>query len=124
MSRRVKTLQEKIREAKFRVLELEEAYHTQRYLETMPEHDPTYKYCYGTSNFKIPYPEQSLDSWLRAVIKHMAGRRPGHGGSITDAIVVSIPTLRTEAGIERWIEYVTQQLGKKAKARKRHFEAK
>jgi hypothetical protein len=122
MPRIVKSLKEQIREARLRVFELEEEYQTQLYLETMPDSDPLYKYCYSTSNFKIPYTQQSLDSWLRAVIKHMSARRYSHGGALTDAVVVSIPEFKTEAGIELWLEYVTKQLRTRVKKRKKQPE--
>lgn len=113
-----KNIAEQVREAKLKVAELEEEYKTQLYYETMPEYDPTYKYCYTTSSRSLSTDDQSVDAWIRAVIKHMAERRTGHGGAYTDAVLVSIPTFKTGEGLELWIDYVTKQLRKKAKARK------
>lgn len=119
MPRQTKTLDEQIRAAKLRVLELEEDYKTQLYFETMPEYDPTYAYCYSTSSRSLSYEDQSVDAWLRAVIKHLGNRRPGHGGAYTDAVVVSTPAVKTDSGVELWLEYITKQLRAKAKARKK-----
>lgn len=114
MATKKKTTKQAIHEAKLKVLALEEQYATQVYFETMPEYGPTYKYCFSTSNMKIPYPMQDVDAWLRAVIKHMATRREGHGGAYTDAKLISIPVGLSEAGIEKWLEYVTSDLRKRA----------
>lgn len=77
-----KTTAQKIRDAQLKILKLEEECATQLYLETMPVYDPLYKYCFSTSNMTIPFEQQDIDAWLRAVIKHMSMRREGHGGVI------------------------------------------
>lgn len=109
-----KTTAQKIREAKLKIFELEDAYATQLYFETMPEYDPMYKYCYATSNMTIPFEQQDIDAWIKAVIKHMATRREGHGGAYSDAKVVTIPVGLTEAQIEKWLEYINKDLRKRA----------
>lgn len=109
-----KTTAQKIREARLKIYELEDAYAAQLYFETMPECDPTYKYCYTTSNMTIPFQQQDVDAWIRAVIKHMATRREGHGGAYTDAKVVTIPVGFTENQIENWLKYVNKDLRKRA----------
>lgn len=120
-----KTLNEKYLELKFELFDLEEEYRTLLYLETMPEHDPTYKYCYTTSNRSISYALQSVDSWVRAVIRHMATRRHGHGGALTNATVISVPDFFDDKGLEEaettranWITHVTAKLRTQAKIRK------
>lgn len=115
MTRQKKTTLEKKLEITRKLMELEEEYGTLLYLETMPEYDPVYKYCYATSNFTLPYEQQSIDSWLRAIAKHMGGRRTGNGGAKTDAEIISIPSSLSDEAIERWIEYVTKKLRVKAK---------
>jgi hypothetical protein len=107
-----------LRAAKLKVLELEEQYATQLYFETMPVYDPLYKYCYGTSSMSIPYPLQSVDAWIRAVIKHMGLRKAGYGGAATKAVVVSVPALQTQDDIDAWIEDTGKQLRKKVRAKK------
>lgn len=104
------TLRKQLSEARLRVFKLQEAYDTQRYLETMPDFDPLYQYCYSTSNFTIPYSEQSIDAWIRAIIVHMGGRKPGHGGEKTKAVVVSVPQFDNKEAAELWLDYVTKQL--------------
>lgn len=111
------TFEQQIYEAKLKVIELDEEYRTQLYFETMPEVNPSYQYCYASSNFTIPAEHQSVDAWLRAVIKHMAMRRPGHGGAITKALLISIPDSLKEIGIEAWIDYETRKLRKRASSR-------
>jgi hypothetical protein len=69
-----KSIQQQIWEQKLKIAELEDEIRTQTYFETMPEYGPTYKYCYSTSNFSIPHPQQSIDNWIKAVIKHMGMR--------------------------------------------------
>ena len=118
-----KTLNEKYLELKLKLYDLEEEYRTLLYLETMPEHDPTYKYCYATSGMKIPYALQSVDSWVRAVIRHMATRSYGHGGAITNAVVITVPDFfddkpGAENARNNWITHVTDKLRKQAKIRK------
>lgn len=111
-----KTIDEQKFEAKLRILEANEAYETQLYFETMPDVNPTYKYCYATSNLTIPPEHQSVDAWLRAVIKHMALRLPGHGGQKTNAIVMSV---YKDLGNyeELWLKYQTNKLKKLSKSR-------
>ena len=107
-----KTIEEKIYEAKLKVIEAKEAYETQLYFETMPKIDPTYKYCYATSNATIPFKNQSVDAWLRAVKKHMSLRPVGHGGLGTDALII---TVYRGLGVKEesiWIDYVTRKLRK------------
>ncbi len=115
MTRQRKTTREKKFEITRKLMELEEEYGTLLYLETMPKYDPVYKYCYATSNFTLTHEQQSVDSWLRAIARHMSKRIPGHGGAKTDAEIVSIPCGLSDAAIERWIEYVTKKLRVKAK---------
>jgi hypothetical protein len=113
-----KTLSAELLAARFKVFELEQAYQTQLYFETMPVYDPYYKYCYQTSCTSIPYSLQSVDAWMRAVIKHMGLRKTGHGGAVTKAVLVSVPELTTEASVDRWIDYTTKQLRKTAGKKK------
>lgn len=111
-----KTLDELKFEAKIRIIEAKEEFETQLYFETMPKIDPSYKYCYTTSNWSIPVEHQSVDAWLRAVIKHMKLRLPQHGGEKTNALVVSV---HKDLGKyeDLWIEYETRKLRKNAKSR-------
>jgi len=110
-----KSLKEQIWDAKVKEAEIERDYCTQLYLETMPEFAVDYEYNYTKSNFTIPFKYQSVDAWLRAIIKHMASRRYAHGGAITKALVITVPDLLTDAGIEKWIAYETDKLRKRAK---------
>ena len=112
-----KTIEDQLYEAKLKAIELDEEYRTQLYLETMPDVNPAYQYCYATSNFKIPAEYQSVDAWLRAVIKHMALRLPGHGGEATNALLISIPTNLKDFGMDAWIDYETRKLRKRATSR-------
>ena len=114
-----KSIQQLIFEQKLKIVELEDKLLTQTYLETMPEYGPTYKYCYATSNLKIPPTNQSIDSWIRAVIKHMGNRSFGHGGANTKAILISIPEFRKEEDLEKWLSYTSEKLRHKAKPRNR-----
>jgi hypothetical protein len=114
-----KSIQQLIYEQKLKIVELEDELLTQKYLETMPEYGPTYKYCYSTSNMSIPGLEQNIDNWLKAVIKHMGTRRYGHGGEKTNAMVISIPDFKNEQNLERWLSYTTDKIRKKATPRKR-----
>ena len=109
-----KSIDEQIYEARLKITEATEEYQTQLYLETMPAVNPTYKYCYATSNFNIPAEQQSIDAWLRAVIKHMATRSKGHGGELTKALVISVPQNLTAKDKEFWIEYETRKLRKRS----------
>ena len=115
-----KSIQQLIYEQKLKIVELEDELLTQKYLETMPEYGPTYKYCYATSNMPIPGLEQNIDNWLKAVIKHMGNRRYGHGGEKTNAMLISIPEFKNEQSFERWLSYTTNKIRKKATPRKRN----
>lgn len=114
-----KSIQQLIYEQKLKIVELEDELMTQTYLETMPEYGPTYKYCYASSNLKIPPTNESIDSWIRAVIKHMGTRSFGHGGANTNAMLISIPEFKTEEGLEKWLSYTTEKIRKKAKPKTR-----
>ena len=118
-----KSIQQLIYEQKLKIVELEDELRTQTYLETMPEYGPTYKYCFATSNFTIPHPQQSIDSWIRAVIKHMGTRIFGHGGADTKAVLISIPEFTNNEGFERWLSYTTDNIRKKATPRKRKVKS-
>ncbi|CAB4719242.1 unannotated protein [freshwater metagenome] len=114
-----KSIQQLINEEQLKIAELEEKLGTQTYFETMPEYGPTYKYCYQTSNLNIPYPQQSVDNWIRATIKHLGMRTRGHGGETTKAILISIPDYLTEDNIEQWLNSQTEKIRKKALQKKR-----
>lgn len=101
-----------------RVAELEDEYAVQLYFETMPAYDPLYKYCYQTSNMKIPAQYQSIDYWIRAVIKHMGLRHKGHGGANTKAILLSIPDNMSQANKDKWLAFVTNKISKIARVKK------
>lgn len=116
MARVKRTLDERIKQLNFELLDLYEEYKTQLYLETMPKYDPLYQYCYGTSSTSIKFEYHDVDCWLRAVMKHMSSRRPGHGGASTASILITIPVGFNEQSIDRWLEYATPKL--KAKAMK------
>ena len=111
-----KTIDEQKFEAKLKIIEANEMYETQLYFESMPKNDPLYKYCYTSSNWNIPVENQSVDAWLRAVIKHMGLRSAGHGGQKTNALVVSV---HKELGNyeDLWIDYETRKLRRLAKSR-------
>lgn len=109
-----KPIQQLIWEQKLKIAELEDELLTQTYFETMPEYGPTYKYCFQTSNIHIPYPNQSIDNWIKAVIRHMATRSFGHGGADTKAILVSIPENISEKGREEWLSFINDKLRKAA----------
>ena len=115
-----KSIQQLINEEQLRIAEIEEKLGTQTYFETMPEYGPTYQYCYSTSNLRIPYPEQSVDNWIRATMKHLGMRRRGHGGETTKAILISIPDNLTEDNLEQWLSHQTQKIRKKAIPKKRN----
>lgn len=112
-----KTIDEQIYEAKLKVVEAKERYFAQRYFETMPLNNPVYEYSYTVSSRPIPGYEQSVDDWLRAVIKHMSLRHVGHGGAKTKAVLISIPENFNDREIEMWIDYETRKLRKIAKGR-------
>lgn len=116
-----KTIDEQKFELRMQITELKEQYETALYFETMPKVDPMYKYCYQTSNFAIPSEHQSVDAWLRAVIKHMGLRLPGHGGQKTNALVVTMFKDLRQTSEDMWIDYVTRKLRKLAtgKAKKK-----
>ena len=109
------TLEQQIYEAKLAVVQAYEDYTTALYLDTMPTANPTYKYCYATSNMSIPAEYQSIDYWLRAIIKHMANRRSGHGGEVTDALLVSIANFPNQKAKDAWIDSITRKLNKRSK---------
>jgi hypothetical protein len=115
-----KSIQQQIWEQKLKIVELEDEIRTQAYFETMPEYGPTYAYCYASSNLKISYADESIDNWIRAVIKHMKTRSHGHGGAYTNALLISIPEFKNEQGIEKWLSYTTDKIRKKATPRKRN----
>jgi len=115
-----KSIQQEIWEQKLKIAELEDELLTQKYFETMPEYGPTYKYCYATSNMSINGLEQHVDSWIKAVIKHMGTRRYGHGGANTKAMLISIPEFKTEQDMERWLSYINEKIRKKATPKKRN----
>ena len=112
-----KTIEEQQFEAKIKIIEAKEEYETQLYFETMPKIDPLYKYCYTSSNWNIPVENQSVDAWLRAVIKHMSLRLPQHGGEKTNALVVTMFKDLRQTSEDMWIDYVTRKLRKLAKSR-------
>lgn len=114
-----KTIEEQIFEAKLKVIEAYEDYETQLYFETMPDIDPLYDYSYQTSNLTIPGEHQNIDAWLRAVMKHMALRIPGHGGAKTDAVLVSINKDLEERYRKLWLKYETRKIVKRATRRKK-----
>ena len=109
-----KSLQEQIYEARLRVRELEEQYASQLFFETMPEYGPMYRYSYDESCRTITYEMQSVDAWVRAIIKHMSLRRPGHGGKQSNAMVISIPHLPSDKAVDNWLAYESGRLRKKA----------
>jgi hypothetical protein len=114
------TIKEKLRLAKQKVYECEQAYETQIYLETMPLIDPAYKYCYSISNRTIPYETQSVDAWLRAVMVHMANRRSGHGGAVSKSEIVFVPDgFVNQQAIENYLEYIQTTLRKRFKIKKK-----
>jgi hypothetical protein len=109
------TLKEEIRLQKLRINELQQEYITMLYFETMPEYDPMYKYSYAISNMKIPGLLQSVDAWIRAVIKHMSMRLPGHGGGYSRALVITPYAFTTETARNNWIDYEIIKLRKKVR---------
>lgn len=110
-----KTIDEQIYEAKLAIVKAREDYMTAVYFETMPKVDPLYKYCYQTSNLNIPGYQHSIDAWLRAVIKHMNLRRPGHGGQITNSFLVETTDFESEEQRNIWIDYVIREIKKRSK---------
>ena len=123
MPKSSKPLKQQILEAKYKVLELEDAYKVQLYMETMAdEYDYKYGYNYDQSNMSIPYADQHPDYWLRAIVKHMGIRKPTRGGARTLAEVITVPDGCTENEIEVWLAYVTDKLKKKALAHKKRAE--
>jgi hypothetical protein len=111
-------LREAIRKQKFRIFKLEQDIRTYQYLETMPEYDPWYKYCYGTSNFGLSLDDKDVDAWLRAVALHINARKPQHGGGQSNALVVTCPTMPSHKSKQNLIDYTVAQLQKKIKVRK------
>lgn len=112
-----KTIDEQKFELQMQIAELREQYETQLYFETMPKVDPMYSYSYQHSNFAIPSEHQSVDAWLRAVIKHMGERLPGHGGQKTNALVITMYKDLKKTSEDMWIDYVTRKLRKLGKSR-------
>lgn len=113
-----KSVEEQKLELKYKLVKLIEDYETALYYETMPVYDPMYSYSYQHSNLKIPYENQSVDAWIRAVIKHMNNRSAGHGGGTSNSYLVTIPTFNKSSDIELWLEYTTKQLKKRARVSK------
>lgn len=109
------TLKEEMRLQRLRIYELQQEYITMLYFETMPEYDPLYKYCFQTSNMKIPGLLQSVDAWIRAVIKHISMRRPGHGGGYSKALVITPYSFTSETARDNWIDYEIAKLRKKVR---------
>ena len=116
------TLKEEIRSQRLRINELQQEYITMLYFETMPEYDPMYKYSYAISNMKIPGLLQSVDAWIRAVIKHMSMRLPGHGGGYSRALVITPYAFTTETARDNWIDYEIAKLRKKVRVVKEKVE--
>ena len=114
-----KSIQQQIWEQKLKIAELKDELITLKYFETMPEYDPLYKYCYQTSNMRIPGLLQSVDAWIRAVIKHISMRRPGHGGGYSKAVVITPLAFTTETARDNWIDYEITKLRKKARVVKK-----
>jgi|LakMenE01Jun11ns_1017448.scaffolds.fasta_scaffold9560447_1 hypothetical protein len=115
--RTAKSIQQLIKEARLQIIKIEDKLRVQTYLETMPEYDPVYKYCYSISNYSIPYQSQSVAAWLQAVAQHMHKRKPGHGGEENFAFVVDIPQLNSEVAIDAWLAWIAADLKKRAKSR-------
>jgi len=115
----LKELREAIHKQKLNVYDLMLAYEDALYFETMPEVSPLYKYCYSTSNQCVPHQQQNVDSWLRAVNKHMKLRRVGHGGEVSSAMIISVPTLPNEQAKEIWLAHQMEKLRKAAKVSKK-----
>jgi hypothetical protein len=109
-SKSLATLRDEIYQQKLRVAEIEDDYITALYLETMPDVGPLYKYCYQTSNLKIPGHYYSVEHWLRAVQIHMSRRLPGHGGGVTKALIISVPPSTSQEKKDAWIDYTTKKL--------------
>lgn len=109
-------LKDEIWQQRKRVIALWEQYITALYLESMPEFDPLYKYCFSTSNMRIPFQLQNVECWLRAVMLHMKARKPGHGGADSSALIVAVPKLKSDTEINKWLDYEKDQL--RARARK------
>ena len=114
----VAKIKDSLRQARLEQFQIERQYRTALYFETMPEHDPVYKYSYSTSNMRIPYQQQSVTAWLQAVAQHLHLRKPGHGGEENYNIVVEIPKLNSETAIDAWLQWVTSDLKKQAMKRK------
>lgn len=113
-----KTTAQQIRDLNLRIIELEQDHIVQLYFETMPDYNPTYKYSYDISNMSVPGLLQHIDFWLRAVIKHMALRRSGHGGAYTDSVLVAIPAFHSQVSVDAYIAYVVAKLRKKIRVSK------
>jgi len=102
-----------LRDLELEVLRVQNEYETALYVETMPEYDPLYKYCFQSSSREIPAREQSIRAWLQAVANHMNLRAPGHGG------FPNIPSLDSDKSIDLWLEYIINDLRKLAIKRKK-----
>ena len=103
-------------ELRLALIKAHEDYCTQLYFETMPKCDPMYSYCYSTSSRNILSQYQSVDAWLRAIIKHMSLRLPGHGGQKTNALVISIyPSPDPDKNI--FVDYEIAKIRKRATQR-------
>ncbi len=111
-SKTLAKLRGEIQQQRLRILAIENAYITQLYLDTMPEYDPLYKYCYQTSNFTIPGECYSVEHWLRAVKIHMSRRRPGHGGGFTRAQIVAVPASSTQQVKDAWLKQIVAELSR------------
>lgn len=114
----LQNIRQEIKKQELRICEIEEEYAMLLYFETMPVYDPLYKYCYQTSNMKIPGEYQHIDYWLRAVIKHMGLRHAGHGGQYTKAVLISVPHTPTQSAKNAWLAYETNKLNKQVRVKK------
>jgi len=114
-SKTLTKLRDEIRQQKLRLIEIESAYITQLYLETMPEYDPLYKYCFQTSNRTIPGEYYSVEHWLRAVAIHMSRRHSGHGGGIARIQIVAVPNSTSQQSKDEWLEHETAKLSRRVR---------
>ena len=112
-----KTIEEQKYELRMKIAEHNEQYQTALYFETMPKVNPNYSYSYQHSNLSIAWEDHSVDAWLRAVIKHMKLRKPGHGGQGTDALLITMFKGLPVKQEDMWIDYVTRKLRKYNKVR-------
>ena len=112
-------IRKKILQKEQEIYDLEEEYRTALYISEMPEVSPLYKYCYSEANRSIACSEHSVVSWLRAVAKHMALRRPGHGGAYNNVMIIPIPEKVSEQYIIKWADYQREKLVKAAMKHKK-----